>query len=35
MLVIGDDAWAGLLGERNRRDLGAERAALDRLARAG
>jgi len=35
MLVIGDDARTGPFGERDRRDLGPERAVLDGLAGAG
>ena len=35
MLVIGDDARPGFFGERDRHDLGLERAAFHRLARAG
>ena len=34
MLVVGDDALAGLLRDGDRRDLGLERAALHRLAGA-
>ena len=34
MLVIGDGARTGFLLHRNRHDLGPERAAFDRLARA-
>jgi hypothetical protein len=34
MLVIGDDAWARLFRERDRRDFGLEGAAFHRLAGA-
>ena len=35
MLVIGDDPGPGFFRQRDRRNLGLERAAFDRLARAG